>query len=206
MRLAINPTRMELLKLKKRLEVARRGHSLLKDKYDELMRNFNIQVSQIKDLREEVEEKLKQAYNLFLIARSVVPRGHMGEALMFPSLTPKLIVSTQRLFNFNVPVYQLELEGDFVAYGFTTTSIELDESLKKYQEVFPKMVELAWREKALEILADEIEKTRRRVNALEYILIPAIIETINFINFRLEELDRENLVRLMKVKEIVRSH
>lgn len=206
MRLAVNPTRMELLKLKKRLVLARRGHKLLKDKQDELMRNFLSLIEEIKELRLTVEIELFQAYGSFLIARSTMAREFLDEALMFTQLKANLEVVYVPLLNLRVPRYSLKIEGDYFSYGLFTTSMELDKALKRYRELIPKMVELAEKERTLEMLSYEIERTRRRVNALEHILIPNIIETIAYISMKLEEQERSNLTRLMKIKDIVRRH
>lgn len=206
MRLAVNPTRMELLKLKKRLILARRGHRLLKDKQDELMRNFLSLIEEIKELRLTVEIELFQAYGSFLIARLTMGREFLDEALMFSQLETNLEVTYVPLMNLRIPRYRLNIEGDYFSYGLLTTSMELDRALKSYRELIPKMVELAEKERELEMLSYEIERTRRRVNALEHILIPNIFETISYISMKLEELERSNLTRLMKIKDIVRKH
>lgn len=206
MRLAVNPTRMELLKLKKRLILARRGHRLLKDKQDELMRNFLSLIEEIKELRLTVEIELFQAYGSFLIARLTMGREFLDEALMFSQLETNLEVTYVPLMNLRIPRYRLNIEGDYFSYGLLTTSMELDRALKRYRELIPKMVELAEKERTLEMLSYEIERTRRRVNALEHILIPNIIETIAYISMKLEEQERSNLTRLMKIKDIVRKH
>lgn len=206
MRLAVNPTRMELLKLKKRLILARRGHRLLKDKQDELMRNFLSLIEEIKELRLTVEIELFQAYGSFLIARLTMGREFLDEALMFSQLETNLEVTYVSLMNLRIPRYRLNIEGDYFSYGLLTTSMELDRALKRYRELIPKMVELAEKERGLEMLSYEIERTRRRVNALEHILIPNIFETISYISMKLEELERSNLTRLMKIKDIVRRH
>jgi V/A-type H+-transporting ATPase subunit D len=206
MRLIVNPTRMELLKLKKRLILARRGHRLLKDKQDELMRNFLSLIEEIKELRRTVEEGLFEAYGSFLIARSTMGREFLEEALMASQLETNLEVTYVPLLNLRVPSYELRMVGDYFSYGLFTTSMELDRALKRYRELIPKMVELAEKGKRLEMLSYEIERTRRRVNALEHILIPNILETISYISMKLEELERSNLTRLMKIKDIVRRH
>ena len=206
MRIAVNPTRMELLKLKKRLILARRGHRLLRDKQDELMRNFLSLIEEIKVLRLLVEKGLFQAYGSFLIARSTMGREFLEEALMASQLETNLEVTYVPLLNLRVPSYELRIVGDYFSYGLFTTSMELDGALKRYRELIPEMVELAEKGKRLEMLSYEIERTRRRVNALEHILIPNILETISYISMKLEELERSNLTRLMKIKDIVRRH
>jgi len=206
MRLVVNPTRMELLKLKKRLILARRGHRLLKDKQDELMRNFLSLIEEIKNLRLTVERGLSEAYESFLIARSTMAREFLDEALMISQLESNIEVNYIPLLNLRVPRYKLMMKGDYFSYGMFTTSMELDRALKKYKELIPKMVELTEKERTLEMLSYEIERTRRRVNALEHILIPNILETIGYIDMKLEELERSNLTRLMKIKDMVRKH
>jgi len=206
MRLAVNPTRMELLKLKKRLILARRGHRLLRDKQDELMRNLLSLIEKIKELRLTVERELREAYGSFLIARSSMGREFLDEALMFSQLETSLEVTYVPLLNLRVPSYRLNMQGDYFSYGLLTTSLELDRALRRYSQLIPKMVELAEKEKRLEMLSYEIERTRRRVNALEHILIPNIVETISYISMKLEELERSNLTRLMKIKDMVRRH
>ena len=206
MRITVNPTRMELLKLKKRLILARRGHRLLKDKQDELMRNFLSLIEEIKELRLTVDRGLFEAYGSFLIARSTMRSEFLDEALMASQLETSLEVTYIPLLNLRVPSYKLMMVGDYFSYGLLTTSMELDRALKRYKELIPKMVELAEKEKRLEMLSYEIERTRRRVNALEHILIPNILETISYISMKLEELERSNITRLMKIKDIVRRH
>jgi len=206
MRLTVNPTRMELLKLKKRLILARRGHRLLRDKQDELMRNFLSLIEEIKNLRLAVDKGLFEAYGSFLIARSTMGREFLEEALMASQLETNLEVTYVPLLNLRVPSYKLRIAGDYFSYGLFTTSMELDRALKKYRELIPRMAELAEKGKRLEMLSYEIERTRRRVNALEHILIPNILETITYISMKLEELERSNITRLMKIKDIVRRH
>jgi len=206
MRLTVNPTRMELLKLKRRLILARRGHRLLKDKQDELMRSFLSLIEEIKSLRLIVEKGLFEAYGAFLVARSNMSREFLDEALMFSQFRTELEVTYVPLLNLRVPSYRVKMEGDFLSYGLLNTSLELDRALKRFKELMPRMVELSEKERRLEMVSYEIERTRRRVNALEHILIPSILETISYISMKLEELERSNLTRLMKIKDIVRRH
>jgi len=206
MRLVVNPTRMELLKLKRRLILARRGHRLLKDKQDELMRSFLSLIEEIKSLRLIVEKGLFEAYGAFLVARSNMSREFLDEALMFSQFRTELEVTYVPLLNLRVPSYRVKMEGDFLSYGLLNTSLELDRALKRFKELMPRMVELSEKERRLEMVSYEIERTRRRVNALEHILIPSILETISYISMKLEELERSNLTRLMKIKDIVRRH
>jgi V/A-type H+-transporting ATPase subunit D len=203
----VNPTRMELTRLKKRLKVARRGHKLLKDKRDELMKKFLELVRQNKELREKVEEMLMKAYANFLIARAVMSSEVLEEALMFPKQRLSLEASTKNIMSVDVPVLEFKTESDdksnVYPYGFATTSGELDGAIATLSEVLPYMLELAQMEKSSQLMAEEIEKTRRRVNALEYVLIPQLTDTIKYITMKLEENERGNLTRLMKVKDMM---
>jgi V/A-type H+-transporting ATPase subunit D len=201
--LKVNATRMELLKLRRRLEIARRGHKLLKDKQDELMRHFLELIAQNRNLRDEVEAKLLKAHSAFLMARAVMDRASLEAAIMFPKQKLSIQVSMEQVMNLRVPRFELSSEGDVYAYGFLSTSGELDSALQLYSEVLPDMIRLAEMERALQLLAEEIEKTRRRVNALEYVLIPNLQDTIAYIRMRLDEMERSNTIRLMKIKEMV---
>jgi V/A-type H+-transporting ATPase subunit D len=205
-RLAVNPTRMELLRLRKRLQLARRGHKLLKDKQDELMKRFMGLVHQIKELRLSVEQELEQAWKRFLVARSVGGREVVEAAVSVPTRKSHVEVRKQQIMNVVVPVFELKTEGKLASYGLAATPAELDTALVAMERVLGRMVELASKEKALELIGDEIERTRRRVNALEYVLIPNLAETIRYISMKLSEMERGNLTRLMRVKEIVREH
>ena len=211
--LDISANRMELLKLKRRLVIATKGHKLLKDKQDELMRQFLELIDEIKGLRSNVEKRLMRAFDSFLMARAVMDRENLEAAIMFPKQQLSLIVDTEPVMNLRVPRFQLSSEGrkgdppdsPYFSYGFLNTSAELDSSLKFYSELLPEMIKLAQTERTVELIADEIEKTRRRVNALAYILIPNLKDTIRYITMRLDEMERSNLTRLMKVKEMVGS-
>jgi len=203
----VNPTRMELTRLKKSLQVARRGHKLLKDKRDELMKQFLELVRKNKELRERVEEMLMKAHSNFLIARAVMSSEMLEEALMFPKQSVSLEVSTKNIMSVDVPVMdfrtQTDDQSDIYPYGFAFTSGELDGAIQMLSEVLPYMLELAQMEKSAQLLAEEIERTRRRVNALEYVMIPQFEETIKYITMKLEENERGNLTRLMKVKDMM---
>lgn len=207
-RLNVNPTRMELTGLKGRLKTAQRGHKLLKDKQDELMKKFIDYVKKNKELREAVEKELTVAFKNFLIARAVMSSEVLEEAIMYPTQKINLEMSTKNIMSVNSPVFNLVREESKEAssaypYGFVTTSGELDGAIHSLQEVFDKLIELAQVEKTCQLMANEIEKTRRRVNALEYVMIPQLIETVKFITMKLDENERGNRVRLMKVKDIV---
>lgn len=206
-RLNVNPTRMVLTGLKKRLKTARRGHKLLKDKRDELMKKFLDIVRENKRLREEVEERLKVVHSRFVMARAVMNSEMVEEALMFPKLEVNLNTSTRNIMSVDVPVLEFTTEsgteGDIYPYGFASTTGELDEAIATLSDLAPDLLKLAEMEKSAQLLADEIEKTRRRVNALEYVLIPNLEETIKYIVMKLDENERSNLTRLMKVKDMV---
>ena len=205
MRLAVNATRMELLRLRKRIALARRGHKLLKDKQDELMKRFMGLVTQIKELRLSVEEELEQSFKRFLVARSVGGGEVVETAVSLPTRETSVEVGKQQVMNLVVPVFELKSEGKVASYGLGTTPAELDTALMAMEKALGRMVELASKEKALELIGDEIAKTRRRVNALEYVLIPNLEETIRYVSMKLSEMERGNLTRLMRVKEIVRE-
>ena len=206
MRLNVNPNRMELLKLKKRIVLAHRGHKLLKDKQDELMRYFLSQLTEVKKMRKEVENDLIKAHQNILMARAISSRQIIEEALLYPSTKIEIESSFTPLMNLRLVNYRVKIEEQKLTYGLVNTSSKLDYALDFYAKLLPKMIKLAQLEKNLEIVAKEITLTRRRVNALEYILIPDLKETIRYITMKLMELERGNLVRLMKVKDIVRKH
>lgn len=203
----VNPTRMELTRLKKRLKVARRGHKLLKDKRDELMKKFLELVRRNKELREKVEAMLMEVHTSFLIARAVMSSEALETALMLPKQTAEVNLSKRNVMSVDVPVIEFDRgawqEGNIYPYGFAATSGELDVSIGKLSELLPYMLELAEMEKSSQLLAEEIEKTRRRVNALEYVLIPQLTDTIKYITMKLDENERGNLTRLMKVKDMM---
>jgi len=203
----VNPTRMELSRLKKRLQVARRGHKLLKDKLDELMKKFLDLVRKNKELRETVEEMLMQVHQNFLIARAVMSSEGLDAALMLPKQSISLEVSTKNIMSVDVPILNYKTsnndESSIYPYGFATTSGELDGAIAALSKALPYMLELAQTEKSAQLLAQEIEKTRRRVNALEYVMIPQLSETIKYITMKLDENERGNLTRLMKVKDMM---
>jgi V/A-type H+-transporting ATPase subunit D len=205
MRLNVSATRMQLLRLRKRLAIARRGHKLLKDKQDELMRQFMELVKSVKGLRSEVEQGLYEAFQSFLLARSTMPDQLVEEAISMPSMRLRLKVGQRQIMNVRIPVLQPSVEGTIRCYGYVGTSGDLDIALHFLGGVLEQSLKLAEAEKTLQLLADEIEKTRRRVNALEYTLIPNLAETIRYITMKLSEMERSNLSRLMRVKSIIRK-
>ncbi|MDD3839536.1 MAG: V-type ATP synthase subunit D [Clostridia bacterium] len=210
-RLRVNPTRMELSRLKKRLKVAVRGHKLLKDKRDELMKKFVELVKQNKEMREQVEKELTQALGDFLVARAVMSSELLEAAIMYPTTLPNIETSVKNIMSVDVPMIQNkqrtqdEQGGSIHPYGFADTSAELDGAITTLNGVLDKMIKLAEVEKTCQLLADEIEKTRRRVNALEHVMIPQLEETIRFITMKLDENERSNLTRLMKVKDMIQD-
>jgi len=204
--LRVNPTRMELTKLKKRLVTATRGHKLLKDKRDEMVRQFMLLIKRNKALREEVEAALSVALAGFVLARIAMTKETMDEALMYPVREVELSISHANIMSVDVPKIsysEKKQERSFFPYGLLCTSAELDSATTKLSSVLPQMVELAELEKTCNMLADEIEKTRRRVNALEYVMIPQLEETIRYIRMKLDENERGNLTRLMKTKDMI---
>lgn len=207
-KLNVNPTRMELTKLKKRLVTATRGHKLLKDKQDELMRRFIDMIKYNNELRKSVENELGDSFKEFVMARAVMSSEFLEEAIAYPKEQISVEVDSKNIMSVNVPVmeFKRQLEGDegsIYPYGFANTSSELDASIEKLYDILPKLLELAEVEKSCQLMADEIEKTRRRVNALEYMTIPQLKETIKYIRMKLDENERGNLTRLMKVKSMM---
>ena len=206
-RLNVNPTRMELSKLKIRLKTAARGHKLLKDKQDELMRQFIEMVKQNKKLREKVEEKLQNSFKDFLLARGVMSDEILENAVAYPKEEISLNISTKNIMSVNVPemtfVKKNTDESNIYPYGFAQTSADLDDAIDGLNNIMSELLELAQIEKACQLMADEVEKTRRRVNALEYMTIPQLKETIRFIQMKLDENERASITRLMKVKSMM---
>lgn len=207
-RLNVNPNRMELTRLKGRLTTATRGHKLLKDKQDELMRRFIDLVRENNTLRKEVERELQEAYKDFVLVGAVTSPEFLEEAVMFPREQISLEMTMKNIMSVYVPqmTFTRKLEGDdsgIYPYGFSGTSDELDRALEKLFRLLPKLLKLGEVEKTCNLMADEIEKTRRRVNALEYRTIPQLQETIKYIQMKLDENERSNTIRLMKVKNMM---
>ena len=204
---AITPTRMVLNQLKGRLKTARRGHKLLKDKRDELMRQFMDVVKLNKALRTRVEEGLTGAFASLQVASSIMSPEMLEQALMYPRQSVELGLTYKNIMSVNVPQYSFQTKNndpsEIYPYGFAQTSGELDDALEKMAKVFEDMLELAQVEKTMQLLAEEIEKTRRRVNALEYVMIPELTANIKYISMKLEENENSTKVRLLKVKEMV---
>lgn len=204
--LSVNPTRMELANLKDRLELSSRGHKLLKDKRDELMRQFISKIRENNRLRNEVEEKLEKGMQSFSMAKSLLHENFLEEIMAVPSQNVELNVDQKNVMSVRVPQmnfnYDESQENNELSYGYLNSNSELDETFEQYIEVMPKMLELAELEKTCQLMADEIEKTRRRVNALEYRTIPNLEDTIQFIQMKLDESERAETTRLMKVKDM----
>jgi len=202
-----NMTRMELTRLKQRLKVARRGHKLLKDKRDELMKQFLDIVRLNKELRVNVEEALMKAHASFTVASALMSPAMLEQALLYPKQSVSLNVRYQNIMSVNVPVFDFTTRSDdpseIFPYGFAMTSGELDAAVDSLSRVFQDMLKLAEVEKTTQLLAEEIEKTRRRVSALEYVMIPNTMEKIRYISMKLEENERGNITRLMKVKDMI---
>ncbi len=198
--LNVNPTRMALLGLKKKITGAKRGHKLLKDKQDGLMQKFMEIIREAKRIREDVEEKLGGAFRNFIRAGSLMSEEFVEGALLYSTAKTELSVKTKNVMSVRIPQFTLKTEGDVITYGYLQTSGELDMSLQAFQDVFPLLIELAEIEKSAEALADELEKTRRRVNALEYRMIPDLEDTIKFIQMKLGEMERGTIINTMVVK------
>lgn len=203
----VNPTRMELTNLKKKLVTARRGHKLLKDKRDELMRRFLDMVRENKELRREVEGAILGANKHISVARSVMQGQALDVSLMLPKQELQLDVTSKNVMSVNIPVFEITKrsanDNDAYSYGFGFTSGDLDDAVESLGKVFEKMVRLAEIEKSCQMMSAEIEKTRRRVNALEHVLIPQYTDTIKYITMKLDENERSTITRLMKVKDMM---
>lgn len=209
-KLNVKLTRMELTRLKRRLVTATRGHKLLKDKQDELMRVFIGMIRENQALRAEVEKDLHESFQEFLLASAVMSPELLEQAVAYPKESISVDIEKKNIMSVNVPVMNFirKLEGDegsLYPYGFVQTSSELDDAIAKLYGIMSKLLKLAEVEKACQLMADEIEKTRRRVNALEYRTIPELEETIKFIVMKLDESERSTITRLMKVKDIIRK-
>lgn len=204
---AVTPTRMVLNQLKGRLKTARRGHKLLKDKRDELMRQFLDVVRRNKVLRAKVEEGMTAAFASLTVASAIMSPEMLEQALLYPRQSVELGMTFKNIMSVNVPVYDFKTKNndpsEIYPYGFAQTSGELDDALEKLAQVFRDMLELAQVEKTMQLLAEEIEKTRRRVNALEYVMIPGLEKNIRYITMKLAENENATKVRLLKVKDMI---
>lgn len=198
---------MELTRLKKKLVTAVRGHKLLKDKRDELMRQFLDKVRENKALREEVETALVSANQNFMLARAGMPDEILNTALLAPKQELTISAGTQNVMSVEIPDFDFKTrtpdQNDMYSYGFAFTTGDLDDAILSLSEVFPKMLKLAEVEKSCQLMAAEIEKTRRRVNALEHVMIPELQTNIKYITMKLDENERSTQIRLMKVKDMM---
>ena len=203
----VNPTRMELTRLKKKLSTAVRGHKLLKDKRDELMRQFLDRVRENRRLREEVEAGLLAANKNFLLARAGTQDQVLNTALLAPKQQVSLESGIENVMSVEIPTFTFKTrtpdKNDIFSYGFAFTSGDLDSAVQSLQDVLPQMLKLAECEKGCQLMAAEIEKTRRRVNALEHVVIPGLQENIRYITMKLDENERSTQIRLMKVKDMM---
>lgn len=204
-RLAVNPTRMELRRLKTRLKTATRGHKLLKDKSDEMVRRFMELVRQNKALREEIEGDVGEALHAFMLARAVSSAQDIEQALAMPKTEVTIQTGTKNIMGVDVPDVTVSVPSpkDLLPYAFSSAPADLDAAVVKISRLTEKLLRLAEVEKTCNMLADEIEKNRRRVNALEYVMIPQLNETIKYILMKLDENERGNITRLMKVKSMI---
>ena len=203
----VNPTRQELTRLKNRLRTSVRGHKLLKDKRDELMKQFLEVVRENRALRTKVESALMQAHGSFTVASALMSTEMLQQSLLYPKQSVELTMDFKNVMSVNVPEYHFQTRdaqpGDVYPYGFAATSGALDDAVDALSGVFQDMLRLAEMEKTAQLLAEEIEKTRRRVNALEYVKIPQMEEAIKYISMKLDENERSNTIRLMKVKDML---
>lgn len=203
----VNPTRMQLTKLKKQLATAVRGHKMLKDKRDELMRQFLDLVRENKALREKVEKELANCKSHFVNASAVMSKQSLDASLMSPKQQVSIEVEPHNVMSVEVPKFSAGTrtsdESDIFPYGFAFTSFELDDAVMSLNELLPDLIRLAELEKSCEMMSSEIEKTRRRVNSLEHVMIPRYQDTIKYISMKLEENDRSSRTRLMKVKDML---
>ena len=203
----VNPTRMELSRQKKKLVTATRGHKLLKDKRDELMRQFLELVRENKALREKVEAGIAEANRNFVLAKAGVSDATLNAALLAPKQEVLLEAGTKNVMSVNIPVFTAKTRtpdaGDIYPYGYAFTSGDLDDAVKSLSDLLPDLLRLAEIEKSCQLMAIEIEKTRRRVNALEHVMIPDAQQKIKFITMKLDENERSTQIRLMKIKDMM---
>ena len=206
MAIEVHATRMELINLRRKLALAERGHKLLKDKEEALRRDLFILIREVQKLRKKVEEFLAQAVRYSMLARTRMEDEEIDAALLFTGQRTDITLGWERVLNVRVPHFEVKREGDPFAYGFAYTVPMLDLFLKALSEVMVEMVKLAELEKRLELVAMELQKTRRRVNVLEYRLIPELVGSLKYIKMKLDEMERSNLSRIMRIKEIIRAH
>jgi V/A-type H+-transporting ATPase subunit D len=203
--LRVNPTRMELLHLRRRLALAVRGHRLLSEKRDEISRQLMQIAKEIQPLRQQVEKQLLETCRRFMLARATMEPENIKAALEIPTKKFSLTIQLANIMNVKVPHLAKEMTGEIICYGFATTSGELDVALLALEKAFDKLIELAEKEKQARLLAVELQMTRRRVNVLEHVVIPEMQQTIKFIFDKLSEAERDNTSRLMKIADIIRA-
>ena len=201
----VNATRMELLSLRKRVLLALRGHRLLSEKRDEICRQLVQIARDLKAIRTRVEQELLETTRRFMMARATMEPEHISAALEVPTKKFKLAMSFASIMSVRVPKLAKQIEGDIICYGFSTTSGEMDIALRALERAFDSLIELAEKEKQCQLLATELQSTRRRVNVLEHVVIPETQETIKYINSKLGEAERDNISRLMKITDIIRG-
>jgi len=203
--LKVNPTRMELLKLKKRLKTAQKGHKLLKEKRDGLMKEFMEIIKQAKKARLEMEQKLQKGFYSFTLASANMTPFSIETSSLMPSQKINASFSVKNVMSVKIPIINVETSGNYLCYGYFDTSSELDIAIENLGLALPEMVKLAQIEKGAQMLSVEIEKTRRRVNALEHVLIPNIIDTIKYISMKLSEQERSTIASTMRIKKMIQK-
>ncbi len=201
----VNATRMELLRLRKRVALASRGHRLLSEKRDELSRQLIIIAKHIRPLREKVEKELLETCRRFMLAHASAEPEDVKAALEVPTKKFSLAIDFARIMNVRVPKLSKQMEGEIICYGYATTSGEMDVALLALERAFDGLIELAEKQKQARLLATELLMTRRRVNVLEHVVIPELQQTIRFIYDKLAEAERDNTSRLMKITDIIRA-
>jgi V/A-type H+-transporting ATPase subunit D len=201
----VNATRMELLRLRKRIVLARRGHRLLSEKRDEISRQLIRIARDIQPLRRKVEQALRETFRRFMLARATMEPEEVKAALAVPTKRFKMAIEFASVMNVKVPKLIKDIEGEIICYGYAHTSGEMDAALLALERVLDTLIELAQKEKQARLLAVELQMTRRRVNVLEHVVIPNIQDTIKFIYAKLGEVERDNITRLMKITDIIRK-
>lgn len=201
----ISATRMEMLRLRKRVELAVRGHRLLSQKRDEISRQLVQIARDLKTLRDRVEKELMETTRRFMMARATMEPEALRAALDVPTKKFHLTMQFASIMNVKVPQFAQEISGDIISYGFSSTSGELDIALRALERAFDSLIELAQKEKQAQLLAAELQSTRRRVNVLEHVVIPETKDAIRYINSKLGEAERDNITRLMKITDIIRG-
>jgi V/A-type H+-transporting ATPase subunit D len=201
--LKVNPTRIALLGLKKELKTAQKGHKLLKDKRDGLMKKFLERIRETRRLRADIEARLGRAFESYVRANAMIPESVLETAMLLPNASVSLDVDVKNIMGVRIPEFQVQKKGSAFSYGFLDTTGDLDNAVRKFDDVFADIIRLAELEKSVQCLAEEIEKTRRRVSAIEHIRIPNLKDTIRYISLQLEERGRDAVVSTMRVKAMI---